>query len=449
MMRHVANRRRFLKTSLAASALAATGRLAAGQPADPARDKLNLAIIGAGGRGAANTKGVAGENIYALCDVSQAVIDQVKPQFPAAVTFTDWRKVVELPQIDGVVVSTADHHHALVSLAAMRAGKHVYCEKPLAHTVHEARLMQDEYIQRRGAIATQMGTQIHATDNYRRVVELVQGGAIGPVREAHVWCGRTIQPVNPAVLEPQPTPDAFDWDVWLGPAADRPYNEQFYKGGNLNWNRRWEFGNGVLGDMGSHLIDLAFWALNLHRPLSVQSQGPPPDSVACPPWQVITWMHPPRQGNAALQSDVELVWYHGPEGMKRRVDRLQPQLGNDTNLADWFIGVAFVGPKGLLVADYQKHLLSPSAEFEDYQRPPQSIPPSLGHYQEWIQACKNGGETLCNFDYSGALIEHNLLGNVAHRVGKKLDWDPENLQATNAPEASVYLTKEYRDGWAV
>lgn len=447
---HLTRRRFILSTSALTAAVAGLGtgvHLSAEET--PSTEKLNIAIIGAGGRGAANTGGVASENVYALCDTNPEVLERAKSRFTKAKAVSDWRELMDDKQIDAVVVSTADHHHSLASLAAMKAGKHVYCEKPLAHTVQEARLMQEVYKQNRGKLATQMGTQIHATNNYRRVVDLITDGAIGPVSEAHVWCSRTINPVQPAVLPEQDIPAGFNWDVWLGPADMRPYNEAYWKGGNLNWNRRWEFGNGVLGDMGSHLIDLPFWALNLKRPLTVQSEGPEPDPVACPPWQQITWEHPAREGNANWSVPAKVVWYHGPEGMKRRSDLLQPMVGEDTDISKWGIGVAFIGSEGVLVADYGKLVLSPSEKFKSLPEPKNKIPPSLGHYAEWINAAKTGGESLCNFDYSGALIEHNLLGNVAHRAGEKLAWDADKLQVTNCPTANELLTKTYRDGWAI
>ncbi|MDB4739591.1 Gfo/Idh/MocA family oxidoreductase [Akkermansiaceae bacterium] len=402
--------------------------------------KLNMGIIGSGGRGGANLNGVKAENIHTLCDINRKTLEAVQKRFKGAKTTTDWREVVSNPDIDAVVISTADHHHAPAAIAAMRAGKHVYCEKPLAHTVQEARWMQEEYAKAKGKIATQMGTQIHAGGSYRRAVELIQAGAIGRVKEAHVWCSRSISDVEQAVLEKQAVPDYFDWDVWLGPAADRAYNEGYWKGGNLNWNRRWEFGNGVPGDMGSHLIDLAWWALKLRHPTQISSQGPAPDSIGAAPWQEITWQHP---------DDVKVVWYHGPEGMKRRSEVLQPMVGNDTKISKWGIGVAFVGENGVLVSDYGKNVLSPSSKFKDYQRPQQSIEPSAGHYNEWLKACRGEGETLCNFDYSGSLIEHNLLGNVAHRAGQTLKWDAKNFKITNDEAANKLLTKEYRNGWEI
>lgn len=444
-----ATRRRFVKGCLVTGAAAVAPVSYTFAQTKPNKDKLNIAVVGAGGRGGANMNGCAGEHIYALCDINKSVTAKAKERFKDAIETTDWRTLVDDPKVDAFVISTADHHHALASIAAMRAGKHVYCEKPLAHTVREARMMQDEYIKRRGEIATQMGTQIHSWDNYRRAVELVQSGMIGTVTEAHVWCNRGIRAVGNPVLPEQPQVETFDWDVWLGPAADRPYNAGYWKGGNLNWNRRWEFGNGVLGDMGSHLIDLAFWALELKRPTSVESEGPEPDPIGCPPWQQVAWEHPARDGDGPHHAACKVVWYHGGEGMKRRATFLQPKLGSDADINKWGIGVAFIGENGVVAADYKRIVLSPSVEFKDKPRPEQTIAKSMGHYNEWINAAKTGGESLCNFDYSGALIEHNLLGNVAHRIGKKLEWDAPAMKCTNTPEADALLTKTYRDGWAV
>ena len=438
-----ASRRTFVGFGLAAVAGTAVGKAHAQSP----NGKLNMGIIGAGGRGGANMGGVSSQAIYTLCDINGKALEGAKKKFPGAKTVTDWREVVSDPAIDAVVVSTADHHHAPAAVAAMRAGKHVYCEKPLAHTVKEARLMRDVYGENKDKIATQMGTQIHASENFRRTVELIRAGAIGKVTEAHVWCGRTIKPVGQAVLPGQPEPDWFDWDVWLGPAAAREYNEGYWKGGNLNWNRRWEFGNGVLGDMGSHLIDLPWWALGLKHPNRVQSEGPEADPIAAPPWQVVTWNHPDADVGAGERGPVKVVWYHGGEGMKRKSDLLQPKVGKDTDLNKWHIGVAFVGEGGVLVSDYSRHVLSPGAKFKDFKRPEQSIPKSVGHHQEWIKACKGEGKTLCNFEYSGSLIEHNLLGNLAHCAGVHLDWDADKFEITNSKEANGLLTKEYRKGW--
>ena len=426
------------RTFLATASAAAAG-YSLGAPAGKG-DKLRIGIIGSGGRGAANLNGVKGEEIAALCDVNRKVLDGLKGKYPAAFQTTDWREVVSSDKVDAVVISTADHHHALAAVAAMKAGKHVYCEKPLGHNVREARLMREAYAESK--VATQMGTQIHAGENYRRVVELIQSGAIGAVREAHVWCDRSITPIGQVVLPAQDVPDSFDWDRWLGPAPDRDYNEDYWKGGNLNWNRRWDFGNGVLGDMGSHLIDLPWWALKLTAPQTVSTEGPPVDAVACPPWMKVTWEHAPRPGMAALDAPVKVIWYHG--GGKNR-----PQVDTGMDLSKWPIGVLFVGDGGMLVADYGKRFLLPEEKFKGFEAPEPTIPPSAGHYQEWLQACKTGSETTCNFEYSGSLIEHNLLGCAAYRTGKELKWDAKSLQANNAPEAAPFLTRSYRKGWEI
>lgn len=444
-------RRRFIGFGLAASA-----GIASGARAQSPNSKLNIGIIGAGGRGGDNMGGVASETIHTLCDINAGVLAAAKAKHPGAKTTTDWRELVADPAIDAVVISTADHHHAPAAIAAMRMGKHVYCEKPLAHTVREARWMQDEYKKAKGKIATQMGTQIHATDNYRRAVEQIRSGVVGQVKAVHVWCGRTIDPIAEAVLPGEAIPDGFDWDVWLGPAAAREYNGGYWQGGNLNWNRRWEFGNGVLGDMGSHLIDLPYWALDLELPVSVKSEGTPPDDVIAPPSQIVTWKHPSKVGvygsdGPSERAALELDWYHGPDGMRTMSERLQPLLGDATNIADWHIGVAFVGEFGCLVADYSRIVLKQSADFQGPWQPVLEIPPSSGHYQEWLKACRGEGKALCDFDYSGKLIEHNLLGNLAHRaaLGKELQWDSAAFKITNDDAANAFLDKEYREGWAI
>ena len=442
-------RRTFIGFGMAAMASHAVRPLRAQSP----NGKLNIGIIGAGGRGGANTNGVKGETIHTLCDVNPAALAGAKAKFPNAKTTSDWREVVANPDIDAVVISTADHHHALASIAAMRAGKHVYCEKPLAHTVQEARWMQEEYRKVKGKIATQMGTQIHATANYRKAVSAVRDGAAGEVDQVHVWCGRSIKPLGQSQPTQQEIPKGFNWDVWLGPAAERDYDQAYWQGGNLNWNRRWEFGNGVLGDMGSHLIDLAYWALDLDYPIAVKAEGSPTSPIAAPPSQIVTWKHPEKEGvygtptAPATRKAVEVIWYHGPQGMKTMAERLQPLLGEKTDISKWHIGLAFVGSKGVLVSDYGKIVRTNDSNW----RKSTEIEPSAGHYAEWLKACRGEGESLCNFDYSGKLIEHNLLGNAAHRaaLGKELTWDAKTVKITNHEAANEYLGKTYRKGWGV
>ncbi len=435
-MKAPTTRRTFLKQS----ALTGVGFWVAAGTAraqtDSPNEKLNIGLIGVGGRGRANTGGVAGENIVALCDVDDRNMAKAAERFPDATKYTDWRKAVDQKDLDAVVVSTADQVHALCSIWAMNRDLSVYCEKPLAHSVFEARCVQEKYKEKRDKLATQMGTQIHASGNYRRVVELVQSGAIGPVHEAHAWCGR-IGPGGDLPEGEQPVPDYLDWDLWLGPAPYHPYNSKLMPG-NMTWNRYWDFGNGTLGDMGSHVIDLAFWALKLRDPLTCEAKGDP--SVASPNtnprWMNITWEHPARGDMAP----VKLTWYDG-------IQRPESPEGFDLN--KWGLGVLFIGEKGMVLSDYGKHFLLPEDKFRDFERPEPSIPNSLGHHKEWIHACKTGEPTLCNFDYSGKLVEHNLLGNVSYRTGKKLDWDPKNLKAVNCPEADQYIRREYREGWVL
>ncbi|MCA9267320.1 MAG: Gfo/Idh/MocA family oxidoreductase, partial [Planctomycetales bacterium] len=371
-----ASRRRFLQATGIAG-LSYWTRPAWAAPSDSPNEKLNIAIVGVAGRGAANLGGVASENIVALCDVDENNLNGAAKRFPQAQKHTDWRKCLEQRDIDAVVVSTADHHHALCSVAAMRLGKHVYCEKPLGHTVEEARIVRETYA--KSKVATQMGTQIHATDNYRRVVELVQAGAVGNVTKAHVWCGRTSGKVG-VLPGGAPVPSHLHWDIWLGPAAMRPYNSG-YLPGNLTWNRWWDFGNGVLGDMGSHLIDLPYWALNLKHPTRVEAQGPEVDEFSNPPWMIATWDHPA----AGDRPELQVIWYHHDK---------RPVSPPGVDLSKWHIGVMFEGDQGQLVADYGKYLLLPAEKFKGYERPAPTIPPSLGHHQEWIHAAKTGGETL-------------------------------------------------------
>jgi predicted dehydrogenase len=438
-----ADRRQLLKSA----ALAGAGFWIAGSAAPAASrspsEKLNIGVIGSGGRGHANTDGVVGpneqnarENLVALCDTNESVLESRAKQFPKAKRYTDWRKLLEQKDVDAVIVSTPDHHHALASVAAMKLGKHVYCEKPVAHSVYEARVVQDTYKKMKGKVATQMGTQVHAEENYRRVVELIQSGAIGPVREAHVWCDRV--GFGPGTTRPKdtpPVPNSVHWDLWLGPAPERPYHPSYF-GGCMIWEQWWDFGNGCIGDMGSHLIDLPFWALRLRQPLTVEAEGANRSDECYPQWLIVRWEHPATKRRPGLK----LTWYDGGK---------KPPSPPGHDLKKWGIGVLFEGEKGKLLADYGRCILLPEDQFRDHKFTGKPIPRSLGHYQEWIHACKTGAPTLCNFDYSGMLVEHNLLGTAAFRVGKKLTWEPKSMKAVDCPEADQYIRREYRPGWEI
>ncbi len=434
MTRHT-NRRQFLKRSaLAGAGFWAAGACAIGQDRSP-NEKLNIGIIGVHSRGAANMAAVASENIAALCDVNDDYLAEAAKKHPQAKTYVDWRKLLDQKDIDAVIVSTTEHTHALASVMAMKRGKHVFCEKPLAHSVYEARVMRET--SKKTKVATQMGTQIHASDTYRRVVELVQSGAIGPVREAHVWVEQGIEGPRSRPEESQPVPPNLHWDLWLGPAPWRPYHSCYFERRSISWQNWWDFGNGALGDMGSHLIDLPFWALELKYPTTVEAEGPlPVRAETYPDYLTVRWEHPAR----GKRPPVKLTWYDGKQ---------RPKSPDGADLQKWHKGILFVGDKGTLLADYSHWVLLPEADFKDFKAPEPWIAPSLGHHQEWLHACKTGAPTLCNFDYSGALVEHNLLGTVAFRAGKKLQWDAENLKATNCPEADRLIRPPYREGWTL
>ncbi|HIQ20359.1 MAG TPA: Gfo/Idh/MocA family oxidoreductase [Planctomycetes bacterium] len=434
-MKYQTNRRRFLTTSALALGYWVGGSRSRGASGSP-NERLNIGIIGAGGRGAANTRAVASENIAALCDVDEKRLEQAAKRYPQAKRYIDWRRLVDQKDLDAVVVSTTDHTHAPASVWAMNRGLSVYCEKPLAHSAYEARVMQEKYKANRHRLATQMGTQIHASDNFRRVVELIQSGAIGPVREVHVWCGRRGLKDGERPQDQPPVPKHLHWDLWLGPAPWRPYHPK-YLPGCMTWEQWWDFGSGCLGDMGSHLIDLPFWALRLRDPLTVKAEGHPLREETYPEWLVAHWEHPARGDMPPLV----LHWYDGVQRPKLKVP------GHD--IVSWHKGIVFVGDEGILLADYGKRILVPEEKFKDFKPPEPWIESSVGHHQEWIRACKTGSPTLCNFDYSGKLVEHNLLGTVAFRVSEKLIWDAEAMKAVNCPEADKYIRPPYRKGWVL
>jgi predicted dehydrogenase len=444
-------RREFLKNSVAAgAAISLAGRAFGAQEAAPAlkrrgsaNEKLNIAIIGTGHRGRDNTDGVQSENIVALCDVDTRFLGESGKRFPKATHYRDWRVLFDKQKdIDAVVCSTADHHHAFIAVAAMELGYHVYCEKPLGASVAEARKVRETYLKNKDKVATQQGTQIHATENYRRVVELVRSGCLGQVKEAHVWCDR----VGPGGEYPQAEepPACLDWELWVGPSPFHPYSSKLVpKQGSwncLSWNWVWDFGNGTVSDMGSHLIDLAYWALDLDFPTTCEAKADPwPASpVSCSKWLIATWDHPAKGD----RGPVKVMWYDAEK---------RPPSPPGIDLKQWGIGAMFVGSKGTLVADYGKHYLLPRPDYRHFEPPNREswIAPSPGHHAEWIKACKTGSPTLCNFDYAGKLIEHNLLSNVAYRTGKKLEWDAANLKATNCPEADQFIKREYRKGWTI
>jgi len=433
-------RRELLKAGAVAGAglvVLRSGILQAGQSPG---EKLNVAVIGVGGQGGSNLGGVSGENIVALCDVNSQTLAKAAERFPKAQTYADWRKCLDQKDIDAVVCSTPDHTHAFVNVWALNRGKSVYCEKPLANSVHEARAVREAYLKQQDKVATQMGTQIHASDNYRRMVELVRGGAIGKPQEARVWCSRAPHGGDylPAAGDPPPH---LNWDLWIGPSPMHPYNPG-YMGGCLAWNPFWDFGSGQIGDMGSHMMDMAWWALDLRFPTTCKAEGSPVSADTLPTWLTAEWDHPANDWRPA----VKVYWYDG--GKKPGVPSKVFNRDSDA----MFKGVIYKGDKGYLICDYDFRILMPTGgDMTQYTSPKKEdlIPPSKGHHKEWIEAAKGDKKTTCNFDYSGTLVEHNLLALVAYRVGKPLEWDSKNLKAANCPEADPFIQKKYRDGWTL
>jgi predicted dehydrogenase len=411
-------------------------------------DKLRIAMIACGGRGGHILGQLAGEDIVALCDVYQPAVERAAKQFPKAIRTNDFRELYDkhANAFDAVAVSTPEHTHAFATLPALRLKKHVLCEKPLTRDVYEARLVREAAA--RAGVATQMGNQNHSNDSFRRIVELVRGGAIGKVTQAHVWVSRAwgwqsdadakahddIVSVRERPPGTSPVPEGLDWDLWVGPAPMRPYHEVYWPG--PKWYRWWDFGNGTMSDLGSHWNDLPFWALDLKAPRSVEAFGPPPHPEIAPASMRAIYQYEARGEMPA----VTLTWYQGTH---------KPEIWERGEIPRWPNGILFVGSKGMILADYAKHVLLPEKEFEGYRPPPPSIPNSPGHYAEWIAACKTGSPTGSNFEYAGWLTEANHLGNVAYRAAHKIEWDAASMTITNVPEANRYLRREYRSPWTL
>lgn len=425
------SRRDFVKSSaLAAAALTLPPAHRAA-----ARDKLRIAVVGTANQAGWNISQIAGEDIVALCDVDSNYLDKAAEKHPSAKKFRDFREMIASSlDFDAVLVATPDHIHAPAAALALRQGKHVYCEKPLAHCVEEVRTLSTLAGGKKRA--TQMGIQIHAGGNYRRVVELIRSGAIGAIREAHVWCGKGWS--NGKYKEATRPPANLDWNLWLGPAPEHPFSEGIHP---ANWRRFWVYGSGTLGDMACHHMDLPFWALDLRYPATVHAEGPAVDAIGAPEWLIVRYEFPEEGRRPPLQ----VTWYDGgkrPKPLASLKDRNGAPL-------EWGDGNLFVGEGGMILADYDRHLLLRDGKVVDFTPPPATIPDSIGHHAEWIAACKTGSPTTCNFDYTGRLTEAVLLGVVAFRTGKKLTWNHAALRATNSPEADKFIRHEYRKGWSL
>ncbi len=427
-MSQIIPRRHFLARTLAGSAALCGFQILPAWSASP-NEKLNLGIIGVAGRGGENLSGLTSENIAALCDVDDARLAAAQARFPAAKGCNDFRELIDLKGLDAIVVSTPDHTHAVAVSAALKSGRPVYCEKPLARTVSEARFVTD--LAREKKLPTQLGTQIHAERNYRRVVEWVQAGTLGAIREVHVWAAAVYGGI-PKPKDRPPVPAGLHYDLWLGPVPEVPYSPEYVP---FKWRNWWAFGGGCLADFGCHFMDLPFWALGLKHPQSVEPvDGPPVDPDSPPPWLIVRYQFPAR----GAQPPVTLTWYHGGK---------HPALLTPEQYKNYSSGVLFMGEKGSLISNYHQHALLPEKDFEGQPPPAVKVANSIGHHREWIQACKTGVPAGCPFDYSGPLTETALLGNVAYRAGSRLEWDWQRLRAVNCARADEFIHHRYRQGW--
>ncbi len=437
---HRTHRREFIKHAAATSfgVWIGTGTAAAAASQSP-NEKLNIGKIGAGGKGGGDTHGVKTENIVALCDVDLKRAAPTIRAFPQAKVYRDYRAMLDKEKLDAVVVSTPDHMHAPSSLAAMRLGLHVYCQKPLTHTVAEARLMRD--VAREQGVATQMGNQGTSNDTMRRAVELVHSGAIGIVREAHVWTDRPIWPQGGArPATPMAPPYHLAWDLWLGCAAERPYHEAYCP---FAWRGWWDFGQGALGDMGCHNLNLPYWAMKLECPTAVEATVNGLTDEMAPSSATIRYEFPAR-GNLP---PAVVYWYDGDNKPPRELlDGLPEEKKVPNN------GVLLVGREGKLYAPSSHcrlYQLWPKEKYEGYEGPAPTLARSPGHYLEWINACKGGPPAMSNFDYASRLTETVLLGNVAIRAGHRIEWDAEAMRVSNCRAANLFVSKQYRDGWGM
>jgi len=451
-------RRQFLRaTALTATALALKPGHAFAQPkARTPGEKLNIAGIGVGGMGLNNLKACAQENIVALCDVDQDYAAKACKEFPAAKVYLDYRDMLEKQKdIDAVIVATPDHTHAAIAMAAIRAGKHVYVQKPLAYSVHEARVLTEAA--RQYKVATQMGNQGHSGDGTRLICEWIQAGVIGSVREVDAWTNRPVWPQGVEVERPKetpPVPAGLDWDRWLGPAPYRPYHPTYVPG---NWRAWCDFGTGSLGDLGCHVLDAAFWAMKLKFPASVEGcistywhglwKKTEPRHETFPRSTIVRYQFPAR----GQLPPVKLTWWDGGL-MPSRPDILDPE----EELGDNEGGLVFRGDKGVLICGcYGRNpRVFPECLRTDLPKIPQTIERipggADGHEKDWLRACKGGKAASSNFEYAGPLSEMVLMGNLAVRFPNQLLlWDGENMQIKNNKDANGFVRREYRAGWTL
>ena len=413
-------------------------------------NKLSIAAIGSGGRGRSNINGVKSENIVALCDVDDSRASDMFKAYPNAKRYKDFRIMLDEmdKSIDAVIVATPDHTHAVAAIRAIRMGKHVYCEKPLAHSIYEVRQVTEAA--RKNKVQTQMGNQGHSSEQIRMMCEWVWAGAIGDVREVYAWSSRPSGGASFAVNMKRPTdtppvPEGLDWDLWLGPVQERPYHPAYLP---FKWRGWVDFGTGALGDMGCHILDPVFWALKLNQAETIEVEATTTHfdkeiiKESYPVASIVRYKFPAR-GN---MPPVELTWSDG---------RLRPPRPDDMEVNRKFggEGALLVGQKGNIM--HGSHgaggvRIVPESRMKAYELPPKVIPRSKGHHQDWVLACKGAEPASSNFDYGGPLTEMALLGVLAMRnQNRRLIFDVKNMRITNDQEADKYIRPYFRDGWTL
>ena len=442
-MNHL-NRRRFLSLSatLGAGVFAAPAILRCQSP----NSKLNLALIGAGGKGGDNYNALKSENFVAICDVDAKTLAKSAEQNPQAKQYRDYRKLFDdLKDYDGVVISTPDHHHYPATIRALKLKKHVYCEKPLTHTIWEAR--EIARATKEAGVATQMGNQGNASEDLRLTTEWIKAGVIGKVTEVHSWSNRPIWPQGVTWTEnADVVPENIDWDLWLGPAPERPYMKGVHP---FAWRGFWDYGTGAFGDMGCHILNWPFTALDLAAPIAaecVSAEGTTKDS---PPKKSVIRLDFAAKGEHQALS---LFWHDG--GNLPSVEKFGGEEKPREDAKKTENGALFIGTEGILYDDYDKGgpTLLPRTKMVDFKAPEKTLPRSPGHHKEWIDACKGGPKAGSDFAAkSAALTEMVLIGHLAARVGpgKKIEWDGATGTAKNVPEAAAYINKPYRPGWKI
>ncbi|MDA0348693.1 MAG: Gfo/Idh/MocA family oxidoreductase [Verrucomicrobia bacterium] len=446
MMNTPINRRNFVKTTAAAGAgllIMPSGSLF-GQSA--ASNKLNIALIGAYGRATAHYNVLKTQNVVAICDVHDDYMAIGAKEFPKATRYKDWRKALDQKDVDAVVICTPDHLHGHISSWALNRDYHVYCEKPLGNSVHEARYNRLKWLEKKDKLATQVGTQRHAIDNFARVRELIRDGVIGELKDVHAWGNRELREPGYPKKEGKP-PAGLDWDLWLGPSPWHDYNPRYYQnlpekpGSNcLNWNMFWDFGSGQIGDMGAHTMDLVWNALDADLPTSAEAKGEAfnPEVV---PVDMHSWFMIPAND---WRGEVRVNWWQGA---------MKPKMPNKfIDVTKIGHGGMFVGSEGALVCDFTTRAVLPygkNANMTYYQPRPKKklVPPSIGFQEEWINAAKTDMKTSCDFDYNGKMMEMMFLGLVAYKAGKKVQYDGKKGKIVGNPEAGKMLKKHYREGW--